>query len=215
MGELYKLTFPNGKAYIGITTKTARHRFGAHASNAKAGVRRSALYAAWRKYGPPIMEVLGKFDGDDLYEAERLAILEHGTHHPNGYNLTSGGEISPMLFPEPAAKMRATKARNGTLGLVTPEAAAKISAALKGRVIGGRKRHTDEWKAAASERMRGNKHAAGVVISAEEREKRRQRMLGRKFPERQGIPLPAETKRKMAIAQKARRLREKEEKEQP
>jgi hypothetical protein len=38
MGCLYQLIFPNGKSYIGITTKTAKQRFGEHCLNSLKGI---------------------------------------------------------------------------------------------------------------------------------------------------------------------------------
>lgn len=50
MGILYKLTFPNGKSYIGITTESLSRRVQRHVNYARAG-KSYALSSAIRKYG--------------------------------------------------------------------------------------------------------------------------------------------------------------------
>lgn len=57
MGCLYQLVFPDGKSYIGITSKTAEHRFRGHCMNAKSGITEYPDYtpaqkaASDKKYG--------------------------------------------------------------------------------------------------------------------------------------------------------------------
>jgi hypothetical protein len=94
MGCLYKLTSPSGKSYIGISRSTAGERWVVHQLRTKEG-RNYALQQAIRKYGAGsfIVETLAESDEwDALCEMERLAIIEHGTKTPLGYNLTDGGE---------------------------------------------------------------------------------------------------------------------------
>lgn len=109
MGELYKLDFANGKSYIGITTKTAAERFNGHrrkscGNSAKSNV---PVYDAWRKHGEPQLTVLAILENGELASAEQRAIAAYGTLLPNGYNMTVGGEVSPMLLPDVAAKVSA------------------------------------------------------------------------------------------------------------
>lgn len=59
MGCLYKLTFPDGKAYIGITTGTATERFSEHVYWARKG-RTYCVNAAIRKYGHDSVAYFGK-----------------------------------------------------------------------------------------------------------------------------------------------------------
>ncbi len=63
-GTLYKLTFPNGKSYIGITKHSLEHRIKIHIRASRSG-RKLAIYNAIRKYG---------------------------TFGDGGYNLIDGGE---------------------------------------------------------------------------------------------------------------------------
>lgn len=91
--QLYQLSFPGGKKYIGITSKTAKERFNAHCrySYKKMGACQSAI----KKYGKEnvIITVLGECDDWELLcLAEMEAIEKYNTIAPNGYNLTLGGE---------------------------------------------------------------------------------------------------------------------------
>lgn len=94
MGCLYSITFPNGRQYVGITTKTAEKRFSHHARGAKNG-RHYLLAKAIRKYGEAScrVETLAIYDDwESLCLVEKNAIRVLGTLHPNGYNMTEGGE---------------------------------------------------------------------------------------------------------------------------
>lgn len=93
MGFLYKLTNANGKAYIGITSRTLDERLAEHV---KQSLRpRTAISAAIRKFGlekfsiEPLMQ---STDWGTLCREEVHAISEHKTLAPNGYNLTVGGD---------------------------------------------------------------------------------------------------------------------------
>ena len=48
-GYIYKIQFPNGKHYIGLTTTSLKHRQGQHRCAAKNGDTQ-ILYKALRKY---------------------------------------------------------------------------------------------------------------------------------------------------------------------
>ncbi len=145
MGQLYALDFPNGKRYIGITTKTAEVRLKGHEQALRtAKTNGPVLYRAWRKHGAPALTVLAIVEDEDLYDTEKRAIAVFGTLSPGGYNLTEGGESSPMKHPEVAAKAAAakrgvkrsaeTRARMSTAKRnPSAETRAKISAAGLGR----------------------------------------------------------------------------------
>ncbi len=117
-GTLYKLTFPNGKSYIGITKHSIEHRIKIHIRASRSG-RKLAIYNAIRKYGEDSFKVhvLAMDNPDNLPMLEINAIKKYGTFGVGGYNLTAGGE--------------------GTLGrsfTVSEETKAKISKTTKGRV---------------------------------------------------------------------------------
>lgn len=133
---VYKVTcLVTGKAYIGITTRTAEERWQQHRFDAQNNRRcKGALHCAIKKYG------VEQFDTSVLYEAvsqdegrvvERGLIAAHGTMRPHGYNLTSGGEMRKGFRHSPETVER-NRARN--LGKAIPIAVRqKISAALKGK----------------------------------------------------------------------------------
>ena len=153
MGELYRLRFPSGKAYVGITVGTAQRRFRKHVANTNAGLD-NAVHSAIKKYGAESVEVetlVVASDWDYLCELEKCAIEAFGTLAPKGYNLTTGGEGVPGRSPSPeereriAAKLRGRKIpEEQRLRLVeglrrrappTAETRAKLSKANKGRKI--------------------------------------------------------------------------------
>lgn len=93
MGCLYRIDFPSGKSYIGITMKTAEHRFAKGHCKKKNGP--SALGAAIRKYGAESASVQTLVIADDwkyLCDLEKKAIVAFNTKSPYGYNMTEGGD---------------------------------------------------------------------------------------------------------------------------
>jgi len=89
--QLYQLKFPNGKSYIGITSKTAIERFKVHCRPSKDKIVHKAIH----KYGKDnvVITVLATVDNWELLcLAEQEAIDKFNTFLPNGYNQTKGGE---------------------------------------------------------------------------------------------------------------------------
>ena len=87
MGALYRITFPNGKSYIGITSKTAGQRLAVHSYEARRGTK-LPLYHAMRKYGADCIALHTLALADDWQELcgmERAAIAEQHTRSPDGY----------------------------------------------------------------------------------------------------------------------------------
>lgn len=209
MGTLYKLDFPDGKAYIGITTKSVEHRFKAHACNARTG-RRARLYAAWRKHGAPRLTVLAILEDRELASTEIRAIAAYGTLAPNGYNMTPGGDLSPMDSAEVVAKMIQTKRSNGSFFSITEEGKRRLSEAHKGNKYTEGYKHTEEWKLAASARLIGNTNAKGGRGNLGK--KRSPEQVEAMRAARKGVSLSEATKAKMKLAQQARRAAEKGEK---
>ena len=82
---VYKLTWPNGKSYIG-KTNNLRRRMGA--------LRRSKLLAAvWRSHGEPEVAVLHRCElRAEVFVLEAYEIHRHGTTAPKGYNVSPGAE---------------------------------------------------------------------------------------------------------------------------
>ena len=94
---IYKITnIKNGKAYIGLTTKSVRLRWKAHISNAFAKNIQYYLYKAMRKNGLDSFKIETVYEAVDLRElvaVEKGLIAQYGTlYSSNGYNQSSGGE---------------------------------------------------------------------------------------------------------------------------
>lgn len=121
MGFIYKLQFSNGKSYVGLTIKTVQYRYRQHERVANNGGRsKSAIYAAWRKHGAPVVSTLGEYPNEELYAQEIQHVEKEGSFGVLGYNMTPGGETNPSTVPEIAERIRAFKS--------TPGAKAKQSA---------------------------------------------------------------------------------------
>ena len=96
-GSIYKIQFPNGKHYIGLTTTSLEQRTKEHNSCAKNGDTK-CLYNALRKYNMVDSFELTEIDTADtleeLCEKEILYIQEYNSYYMdrNGYNMTFGGE---------------------------------------------------------------------------------------------------------------------------
>jgi len=131
--ELYKISFPHTmtkKAYIGISSKGAAKRFKEHCASNK----KYPIVSAIKKYGKEnaIVEVLDTFESyDEMYKAEQIAIANHGTKAPNGFNLTDGGKGAYGLKATEERKRKISAANTGRKA--TPEQRRKISEANKGR----------------------------------------------------------------------------------
>lgn len=95
--QLYQLLLPNGKKYIGITSKTAQERFKRHCELRK---NKTAIQHAIHKYGKEnvVVTILAECDNWELLcLAEMEAIEKFNTIAPNGYNLTLGGEGNAIV----------------------------------------------------------------------------------------------------------------------
>jgi hypothetical protein len=96
-GSIYKIQFPNGKNYIGLTTTSLEQRQKEHTRCAKKGDTQ-CLYKALRKYEMIDIFELIEIDTADtleeLCEKEIGYIKEYNSYYMdgNGYNMTYGGE---------------------------------------------------------------------------------------------------------------------------
>ena len=105
-GYIYKIEFPNGKHYIGLTTTSLKQRQEQHKRCAKSGDTRF-LYNALRKYDMVDTFTLIEIDIADtleeLCEKEIEYILIYNSYyiHGYGYNMTYGGEgINGYIFTD-------------------------------------------------------------------------------------------------------------------
>jgi group I intron endonuclease len=173
-GCVYRLTFPNGKSYIGATRKTADERFKVHLSHSKrlSNSRHSkAVHHAIAKYGVEnvLIETLLVAEITQCFDFEIKAIEKFKTRAPNGYNLTDGGE--------------------GVHG-IDAVTRLKISAAQKGNTYGKGKIPSIE------KRQKISLANMGHFVSQETREK-----IGAVH---KGKPLDVETKKKISDSLKGR-----------
>lgn len=96
-GSIYKIDFPNGKHYIGITTTSLEQRKREHKYCGKNGDTK-CLYKALRKYEMVDTFELVEIDTADtleeLCEKEIRYIQDYKSYYMdgNGYNMTLGGE---------------------------------------------------------------------------------------------------------------------------
>lgn len=156
---VYRATAPNGKNYIGITSKGLEYRQSTHKRDALNNYTNSMFHKAIRKYGFDNIEweILEKVeDKKTAQERERFYIQQFDTYNC-GYNMTLGGE--------------------GLDGVViTEEAKRKMSVAKKGM-----KQHPNTR--AALDRLFSIKHPrTGAKLSEESKSKISNATMGRPYP---------------------------------
>lgn len=140
---VYKHTAPDGKVYIGITSKNPSKRW-----DYGRGYKHNAYFTnAILKYG------WNRFDHEILYdglsrkeaeEMERNLIAEYHSNDPlYGFNLTNGGESGKRHSPLSIEKMSVAKRgkydgeKNPRFGVhCSDETKQKISKSLKGKLSG-------------------------------------------------------------------------------
>ena len=93
---LYKLTSPSGKVYFGLAENFEKRMKG-HAKAARLG-KDTAVCHAIRKHGWGEFkkEIVAYGNKNYIANLEIKAISHFGTLVPNGYNMSLGGELSPM-----------------------------------------------------------------------------------------------------------------------
>jgi len=184
MGVLYKLTFPNDKVYIGMSTVSLLSRIHTHRNRAKADKPKLIVHRAWKLYGEPLIETLAVVENDDLPATEIRAIKVFNSFGAGGYNLTPGGETSPMKVPSVVEKVRA-------LALTPERIARNIEVHL------GSKRSAETCKL-ISETLKGV--GLGIPKSVEHRKKLSDANKGKSFII--GRKLSDKTKRQMSESAK-------------
>ena len=174
---LYLLTFSNGKQYVGQTNRSLKTRINQHKNSSKSNSK-LAVHNAWRKYGQPIVDVIGEYNcQDELHLAEIKEIKDRNTLSPFGYNLGLGGETAPSKNPSVAKKIsekakgrkyssefKNTVKENSLKNWQDEEYRKKVSDGLK-------KSWTDERKKQRSEQMKASaalRKAQGKTQHSEE-----------------------------------------------
>ena len=96
-GYIYKIPFPNGKCYIGLTRRTIEERWKEHNKDAKGGDTK-CLYNAIRKYDMidtfQMIEIDTAETKEELCKKEiaHIEINNSNSAGINGYNMTDGGD---------------------------------------------------------------------------------------------------------------------------
>ena len=133
-GYIYKIVFPNGKHYIGLTTTSLGERQTQHKQTAKKGDIR-CLYNALRKYDMvdtlKLIEIDTADTLEELCEKEIGYIVEYNSYYmnKNGYNMTYGGEgTTGYVYTEDIKQKMSEIAKKR---FENPEAILKNSEAIK------------------------------------------------------------------------------------
>ncbi len=159
--EVYLVTSPSGRRYVGLTSIGAAERWRAHVRDARHGATKSILHSAIRKYGArafshTLLERMSTEAG--AKRAEILWIRELGTQAPGGYNVTAGGEgILGYRFTA-ESKARRSAARKGVPRpeLVGRKASVETRAKMRAAKLGVPRAPGIAEKTATSQR--GRKH---------------------------------------------------------
>ncbi len=174
--------FLNSKKYVGITSQSIEKRWIAHVSASRKPACKSELHKEIKLFGRQafrVQELETHATYRDLLVAEKRLILEHGTLHPSGYNMTAGGQgtVGYKWKIEDRKKLSLkTKGRS-------------MEHAILARKARGRRTLTAEHKAKISQSHVGKKQAPHTE---EHKAKLRAALLGR--------PTSPETKQKLKEA---------------
>ena len=122
MTDLYKITVPDGRAYIGVTEKP-RRRFAEHCR------AKTSLGQVIQQAGPEkvCFQILVRGEQKYIYSIESEAIKVFATRHPEGFNVSAGGFEYRDLLPSTQMKL-SIAAKNRA-----PELAALAAKTHKGR----------------------------------------------------------------------------------
>jgi predicted GIY-YIG superfamily endonuclease len=213
---LYKLAFPNGKLYIGITNSPQR-RFYQHTKRKSNHPCANAI----RKYGHEnvFMEILAIGHKNYIKECEIRAISVFNTTNPqNGYNLHPGGtlgaikgcvvndetkaKISQSLLGHNVSEETREKLRQANVGkTISDDVKAKISQAGVGNSNAAGHHHDAETRLKISQSLMGNTHTLGFHHTDETRAKMSVSHTGRKR-----APFTEEHKARISAAKKGTQL---------
>jgi group I intron endonuclease len=170
-GVAYKLKFPNGKIYIGITRESVEKRIKRHINYAKNG-KKFALSCAIRKYGENSFsyEIVGEGTWEYLKKLEIQLIKENNSFGNNGYNMTSGEEGSLGVALKESTKNKISNSLSGRH--LSNEHRKNIGIAQKSKSISNETK--EKMRIAAIKRHRDS------PISDEQKQKTRESLIGKK-----------------------------------
>ena len=192
---IYRATALNGKCYIGQSVNSLAKRKRDHISAARRGTHNNKHFArALLKYGDKMKwEVIYRVPQERADEAERNAIIANNSLAPHGYNAREGGNTAPVS-DETRRNMSASQKRRFS----DPAELAQQSARRKG------KKHTAKARKEMSKTRTGKKlpprtAAHSAAISKGKKGKKRK-------------PFTAKHRKNLAIANRRRAIRERQEK---
>lgn len=189
-GIIYKVIFPNGKCYIGQTTRGLSNRKKEHIKNKKENV---VFHNAIHKYGESnisweIIDIgnsIEELNEKEIYWIEFYKSYVH-RDKSNGYNMTLGGESTLGWIPSEETRK---KISNSNKGLLSGEKNYQYGKTKELSQWWGRK-HTDE------EKLKISKANKGKIVSKETREKISQSNKGKT----KGIPKTKEQRQKISLS---------------
>ncbi len=188
---IYCLQFPDGRFYIGSSSKV-RHRLLEHVGRMRDGKHRNPkLQRAWNRFKTISARQILVCREEDLLLYEQLFmdrlnpglnlsfIAGRASWSEESRAKQRANQLGKKKSRESVAKMAAAQ-RGVRRGPQSPEACAKKSAAMMGNKNALGVRLTDAAKAHLAEIMRGNKRALGYKLTAEQRAKQSVGMRGNK-----------------------------------
>ena len=172
-GIVYRLTFPSGKVYIGITREPLPARVRRHIANARAG-KQFALSAAIRKYGENSFAatVIGSGSWVELMSMEIAEIARSNALGIGGYNMTGGGEGTLCVTQRSETREKISATLSGRK--CSDEHKRRVGIAQRGKVLSEATK--EKMRAAALAR------AARAPMSREQRDKIAMALRGRTIP---------------------------------
>lgn len=186
--NIYKITSPSGKSYIGMTSSPIKERWRLHVNRALKENRNHPMCNAIRKYGKDAFTVAHIASAHGVEDAAATEITCISQHEGPLYNLSPGGEYDAVY----GRKVFWERLRSD------PEAYAeyivKLSAALRALTPEQRKlevsmRATAEWRKANPKEayklaMRGIRAARKATPNTGKNERERQRLADQPLKQR-------------------------------
>lgn len=134
-GIIYQIYFPNGKLYVGLTTKSLSHRVKSYEKEIKCVSRTRPVVRALRKYGLvnckfTLLDVVENCSREELGNLEKVRIHQmKSLLQQGGYNLHEGGYGGDNFTNNPNKEVirKKLKGRQGRLG-------AKLSQKTKNKI---------------------------------------------------------------------------------
>lgn len=171
-----------------MTTASLRNRLYCHRFKAKAEAPKLLVHRAWKLHGEPLAEVLAIVADADLPATEIRAIQAFNSFGDGGYNMTPGGEDSPMKTPAIVEKVRALA--------LTPERIARNIAVHLGSKRSPETR--EEMSRVRKGVLKSDVTCRKMADSAKERGVRPPSNVGRKNTEETKVKMSESAKRRWA-----------------